>query len=485
MNANFKLIGLFVLMIVLSFSLVVVDNRLPLGKILGVNIPVKASVLESSFFINDQTAIKIVSGIRYELNQNNLIVTLPSGNQGMNPNSFEFKLLNAFKQLGFTRLTETSFQGEKIVSATLHRFQKNNNLPMTDYVDKTTMLKIDKVLFLQEKSDILSSRLYPALSVFSPAPVNEATNVHLAALYYNFFSSLPRRIFDRVLTLDDFRYSNIYNLGEIMCVMMDKNMTRILPLLERIDVVNNKSDFRCCNTFYFEGHDYLTGGSCTGQPEKYYSGGAHITDDYTYFSLIVHEYGHHQGGNWISVGEKMVNTAHEFGKISFDMTIPAPYDSNGSNTLLRSKGDVNGEFVTDYAITNNSEDFADSFSAYIMAGNIFRQRAKLNPYLNQKYEFLKTNIFEGREYLTGSISSYDRWVKIYPGRLPAWTTTYMYEDPSWVWDYKYPIYKSIVNSKLIPTLACKPRPTCLDVYPNPCKVAQPIGGWCPNKYPSM
>lgn len=106
-----------------------------------------------------------------------------------------------------------------------------------------------------------------------------------------------------------------------------------------------------------------------------------------------------------------------------------------SNTFLRPT-DNTGEFISNYAKTNNAEDFAESYYAYVTAGNIFRERAKLNNYLNQKYEFLKKYIFEGREYNTGSISSYLKWSETNQ-QLPWSTFAYMYEDPDWTWDYKY------------------------------------------------
>ncbi|TSC91383.1 MAG: Peptidoglycan binding protein [Parcubacteria group bacterium Licking1014_17] len=55
-------------------------------------------------------------------------------------------------------------------------------------------------------------------------------------------------------------------------------------------------------------------------------------------------------------------------------------------------------FISSYAARAQVENFADHFSAYIFQTGYFRERATKEPLLAQKYEFLKTKIFLGKEY---------------------------------------------------------------------------------------
>ncbi len=55
-------------------------------------------------------------------------------------------------------------------------------------------------------------------------------------------------------------------------------------------------------------------------------------------------------------------------------------------------------YVTSYATTNSHENFAEHFAYYVVEGGKFRERAKNDLLLGEKYDFLKNNIFEGQEY---------------------------------------------------------------------------------------
>ena len=59
-------------------------------------------------------------------------------------------------------------------------------------------------------------------------------------------------------------------------------------------------------------------------------------------------------------------------------------------------------FVMDHSRTNPDEDFANTFLYYIMLGDNFREMAKSNEVLKNKYEFMKDNVFNGNEYTSDS-----------------------------------------------------------------------------------
>ncbi len=56
------------------------------------------------------------------------------------------------------------------------------------------------------------------------------------------------------------------------------------------------------------------------------------------------------------------------------------------------------DFVSGYAMSDPFEDFAETYAFYILHGDEFRELAGENSILNQKYEYMKSVIFEGKEY---------------------------------------------------------------------------------------
>jgi hypothetical protein len=106
-----------------------------------------------------------------------------------------------------------------------------------------------------------------------------------------------------------------------------------------------------------------------------------------------------------------------------------------SKRLLRSS-DIDSEFVSKYAEANSQEDYAESFLAYIVEGNIFRARAKNNQYLKQKYMFFRDKVFDGVEYDTGDMHGYQLWQSLHTS-IEINVGDYEIQDPLWVWDYLY------------------------------------------------
>ncbi len=55
-------------------------------------------------------------------------------------------------------------------------------------------------------------------------------------------------------------------------------------------------------------------------------------------------------------------------------------------------------YISVYSMSNQDENFAEHFTAYIVNPDQFRERAENEPLLKQKYDFFKNNIFNSREY---------------------------------------------------------------------------------------
>jgi hypothetical protein len=109
-------------------------------------------------------------------------------------------------------------------------------------------------------------------------------------------------------------------------------------------------------------------------------------------------------------------------------------------------------------------------------GKVFRERAKVNPYLNQKYVFLK-NFFGGKEFDTGSLTSYLKWTGFHQG-LPWATDEYMSYDSDWTWDNQYPIYSSSSTPTTTPTPTQTNTPT-----PTPTRTPTPTPTRTPTPTP--
>jgi len=56
------------------------------------------------------------------------------------------------------------------------------------------------------------------------------------------------------------------------------------------------------------------------------------------------------------------------------------------------------DFVSGYAMSDPFEDFAETFNYYLLHGDDFRQLAANNDVLAKKYNFMKENVFAGKEF---------------------------------------------------------------------------------------
>lgn len=101
--------------------------------------------------------------------------------------------------------------------------------------------------------------------------------------------------------------------------------------------------------------------------------------------------------------------AHEIAHTKFNQLIP-------KFTLLRGRlgqaaTDDRLSYITNYAMTNTMEDFAETFAYYVMHGDYFRdllEELKVNDTkayaaLKQKYDFIKNEASEGLEFTDGGI----------------------------------------------------------------------------------
>lgn len=377
--------------------------------------------IKSEFLKNNSTAIKIMKGENYFYSTNTSFYEV---------SSFEFKLMNAFKQLGFSKLIHSDV-GQSPPSTVVNRFRKIYNIKPSDYLDKTTLMLLDNELAQRESKDRKYAAIYPPFPKFINGPLNEPPKEHIGMLFAQFFGSLPKNIQtnaigqNNVWQIKEFRNSLAWGLSGNLGKFLDETGTRELNTQEGIFLAtNDQENFMYCNDIYYAANlqnDCLTPVSLTTA----------LPDDINYMTMIAHEFGHA-----VSTGTHVNNSPFDvaflFGNISYVMS---PANPNGI-VVIKKRKDNNDEFISRYAKTSQFEDFAESFSSYIFIGKIFRKRIKSNIYLKQKYNFLKTVIFKGREFDTGSLSSFNIW-NLKNKEIPFHSEDYLNEDPNWRWDYKY------------------------------------------------
>jgi hypothetical protein len=129
-------------------------------------------------------------------------------------------------------------------------------------------------------------------------------------------------------------------------------------------------------------------------------------------AVMIHEMGH-----VTDIG--MVSGSFLSGKSEFvDGTVPIYKDDKSLEFYRISWKDSENlkdnaekkDFVTGYAATDPFEDFAESYIMYVLHGAKFRTMTRWNEKLRQKYDYLRVNIFDNKEFngLMGNVSPYQR-----------------------------------------------------------------------------
>ena len=97
--------------------------------------------------------------------------------------------------------------------------------------------------------------------------------------------------------------------------------------------------------------------------------------------VLVHELGHMVDIYYL----RSRGTQSDPSKIFYTISWTEP-------TVLRS-GITSNSFVSGYALTNQYEDFAETFAMYVFHNTTLADRAQKSPALQQKYDFLRDVVF--------------------------------------------------------------------------------------------
>ena len=154
-------------------------------------------------------------------------------------------------------------------------------------------------------------------------------------------------------------------------------------------------------------------------------------------SVILHESGHIYMEKYM---EKFLRSddpntkVYEFIDISWDLKPGGDRTSLGLGYVPKPGLCIDSEnyyckgFATTYSLWNPMEDFAEVFMFYIVHGDYFREWIQYDEVAKKKYDWLKNNVFDGREY-HGSPYAFDnlrhhymlgqRWSLVYSDERKA------------------------------------------------------------------
>ncbi|MFC1616536.1 S-layer homology domain-containing protein [Patescibacteria group bacterium] len=173
--------------------------------------------------------------------------------------------------------------------------------------------------------------------------------------------------------------------------------------------------------------------------------------------VVLHEYAHYldahgrtPSNNQTKPHANMLDT-YDFFNISFDFDeesmvwgdvegspkkcYPLKNDLNGFIAYYGFDGapGVDGECPEGYS-SGPFEDFAQSFTYYVMAGHDFRKAGAQNSIIKEKYDWLKLNVFEGIEYDTEMVDINDLYSGCLDGDNPFYGPGYISCDDDFVWN---------------------------------------------------
>lgn len=112
-----------------------------------------------------------------------------------------------------------------------------------------------------------------------------------------------------------------------------------------------------------------------------------IKDDGEFMKVLAHELGHYVDIITYTKTQTTPDISAKFYAISW----------KSSNEKYRES--KLSDFVSGYAITNQYEDFAESFVFYMFHNATFKEKAKKSEILQKKYDFLRTYIFKKWEFV--------------------------------------------------------------------------------------
>ncbi len=124
-----------------------------------------------------------------------------------------------------------------------------------------------------------------------------------------------------------------------------------------------------------------------------------------FVSVMVHEMGHNVDSVYLDSELKTNPSGFVDGSqpvYTDDLSVEFYQISWASNTVQKSSA-TQSDFVSGYAMSDPFEDFSEHYNAYILNGPAFREAATSSMALQEKYDFMKTHVFDGQEFYSGGL----------------------------------------------------------------------------------
>ncbi len=121
--------------------------------------------------------------------------------------------------------------------------------------------------------------------------------------------------------------------------------------------------------------------------------------DEEFLGVMIHEFWHYFD-------------IYSFKRNNFWDTSKKFYDISWQSVSVIKKGLRSQDFVSGYAMTNQYEDFAESYLYYILHNRDFLKKAQENIYLAQKYNFFQDYVFPQKQFYKQDFSM-EKELKVY------------------------------------------------------------------------
>ncbi len=361
-------------------------------------------------------------------NNNNNGVDLDSLNiQNGNPSSKDdpaYVILNSLRMLGYNFAqdkTDTSKVSRFV--RTVEQFKRDNGLNVDAYeeserVDETTLLLLDQKMVELENGYMMSAAVFPLRDkIISDHPRGLPIDF-VASFWVNTLSALPP-------SLVDFSEQNIISCALLQCAASSGASSFI-----RDHTNFEELHSRPQNDYYF--YDFFLLG-----PRGSEAANLRSLSDATI--RLIHEYAHYLDSAVYAPVEGTTRgtiDTHTFYMISFDgLEETTAFPIYNRLELSYKEGSSNVNFIDNYAMSHAQrrihtkegyqtisqiiyvEDFAESFAVYVTDGQTFREKAASDAILQQKYDWLRTHVFNGVEYDTALPRAHSDYSFVFDGQL--------------------------------------------------------------------
>jgi hypothetical protein len=378
--------------------------------------PPCVSPLASAFLTNDGCAAGVVGGTPYDMNDP--AWKLPNGDE--NRDTCAYKFFAGLHMAGYnTEMGKYAGATDPQVRA-LKKFQADYALPVTSVMTVPALLMLDAVLVARESKIASVAHSFALYDHMQPLHPHDVSKDWVAFIY-----TLPMTVLPANLQLTG--NETLYCI-KVQCVgsIQDANGNDLGNLPE-IDLA---SDYRFVGA-YFDPNDWASNTPSAALDA----------------SVVLHEFAHYIDRRNHTPALPNNPTA---GRILTDGFYNILYDIAQAQGPQAScapprSGDPS-DWITKYAFSGGAapgscpagtayflESFADSFMMYVAAGTSYRAAAAQNDKVAATYEWLKVNVFEGKEYDTEFVQGFSSGCNDAPG-IPQQQPAYASCSEAYVWN---------------------------------------------------